>query len=64
MCWTHKWVEQSRVYHRPPTEAMKVTGYALVQQLMYGMTFILLKCEKCGDFTSRELLGNHVKEAK
>ncbi len=55
----HKWQEQSRGFVPSPTTIEKCyVTKEMFMKLTNGYTVIMLKCKKCGDIESREVMGN------
>lgn len=56
----HDWKEISKNYYSPTNREIKMTGLIDqndVNRLLYGGVIIILKCQKCGDIKSKEIIG-------
>lgn len=60
----HQWTEVGRVF-TPPRRGWELTWPTekLVRDFTFGVTSIELRCD-CGDVSERQLLGDHVSQAK
>lgn len=60
MMWhTHKWSEQSRHIIPPCQNRLEITRTSteLAEQIIFGVTVVVLKCATCGDVKERRILG-------
>ena len=55
----HKWKEVERFYTQSydGTRSISGAGQDLLRQVIFGMTTILYRCDKCHEMLSIEILG-------
>lgn len=55
----HSWIEHERFYAPPSSYKWEATRMSedLAQKLVFGLTTIVLLCEKCGDRKTMEIFG-------